>query len=62
MKGWMRVSNLDLTDPNQICPNAFSFQTLTTLPLRTCGRSVLVALALYFQPLGWSTHMCVVEL
>ena len=35
--GWMRVANLDMTDPSQQCPDGF---TIVTSPLRTCGRSV----------------------
>ncbi|XP_064399938.1 mucin-3A-like isoform X2 [Halichondria panicea] len=36
--GWMRVANLDMTDPNQNCPNGFILVNRTTPPLRTCGR------------------------
>ena len=36
--GWMRVANLDVTDPNQNCPNGFRLVSRTTPPLRTCGR------------------------
>ena len=34
--GWMRVTNLDMSDPNQRCPNGL--KTLSA-PLRTCGRT-----------------------
>ena len=37
--GWMRVVNLDMTDPNQQCPDEFRLVTRTTAPLRTCGKS-----------------------
>ena len=37
--GWMRVANLDMTDPSQQCPTGFRLVTRTTAPLRTCGRS-----------------------
>ena len=37
--GWMRVANLDMTDPNQNCPGGFRLVTRTTPPLRTCGRA-----------------------
>ena len=37
--GWTRVANLDMTDPNQQCPDGFRLVTRTTAPLRTCGRS-----------------------
>ncbi len=36
--GWMRVANLDMTDPNQNCPGGFRLVPRTTPPLRTCGR------------------------
>ncbi|XP_064388047.1 uncharacterized protein LOC135336227 [Halichondria panicea] len=35
--GWMRVANLDMTDPNQNCPEGLSLVTRGELPLRTCG-------------------------
>ena len=35
---WMRVANLDMTDPNQNCPDGFRLVSRTTPPLRTCGR------------------------
>ena len=37
--GWMRVANLDMTDPNQNCPAGFRVVTRASAPLRTCGRS-----------------------
>ena len=37
--GWMRVANLDMTDPNQQCPDEFRLVTRTTAPLRTCGHT-----------------------
>ncbi len=36
--GWMRVANLDMTDPNQNCPDGLRMATRTEPPLRTCGR------------------------
>ena len=36
--GWMRVANLDMTDPNQNCPAEFRLVNRTSAPLRTCGR------------------------
>ena len=36
--GWMRVAYLDMTDPTQTCPDAFTLVTRTEPPLRTCGR------------------------
>ena len=36
--GWMRVANLDMTDPNQNCPDGFRLVSRTEPPLRTCGR------------------------
>ena len=41
--GWTRVANLDMTDPNQQCPDGFRLVNRTTAPLRTCGR---------YQPAG----------
>ena len=35
-KGWMRVANLNMTDPNQQCPPNFN---LYTQPKRLCGKS-----------------------
>ena len=38
--GWMRVANLDMTDPNQNCPGELQNQLFNTTsgPLRICGR------------------------
>ena len=36
--GWMRVANLDMTDPTQQCPDGFRQINRTEPPLRTCGR------------------------
>ncbi len=36
--GWMRVANLDMTDPNQNCPEGLRLVTRTEPPLHTCGR------------------------
>ncbi len=36
--GWTRVANLDMTDPNQNCPEGLKMGTRTEPPLRTCGR------------------------
>ncbi len=36
--GWMRIANLDMTDPNQNCPEELRLVTRTEPPLRTCGR------------------------
>ena len=36
--GWMRVANLDMTNPNQNCPEGLRLVTRTEPPLRTCGR------------------------
>ncbi len=33
---WMRVANLDMTNPNQNCPAGLRLETRTTPPLRTC--------------------------
>ncbi len=36
--GWMRVANLDMTNPNQNCPEELRLVNSTEPPLRTCGR------------------------
>ncbi len=36
-KGWMRVANLDMTDPHQQCPPGFNF--ISSTGKRLCGRS-----------------------
>ena len=36
--GWTRIANLDMTDPNQNCPNGFRLVNRTEPPLRLCGR------------------------
>ena len=61
--GWMRVANLDMTDPNQNCPAGFRLVNRTSAPLRTCGRPGPVGcVSTIFQTyMGWSTHTCVVE-
>ena len=35
--GWTRIVNIDMTDPNQNCPDGFELITRTEPPLRTCG-------------------------
>ena len=37
-EGWMRVANVDMTDPNQNCPDGLTLFSRTSAPLRTCGR------------------------
>ena len=39
-RGWMRVANIDMTDPTQQCPEEFKLINRTEPPLRTCGRPV----------------------
>ena len=36
--GWMRVANLDMTDPSQQCPAGFRLGNRTTAPQRICSR------------------------
>ena len=36
--GWIRVANLDMTDPDQQCPEGLRLMNRTSPPLRTCGR------------------------
>ena len=38
-QGWMRVANVDMTDPNQNCPDGLTLVSRTSAPLRTCGRA-----------------------
>ena len=38
--GWMRVANLDMTDSSQQCPDGFRLVSRSTVPRRTCGRSL----------------------
>ena len=58
--GWMRVANLDMTDPNQNCPAGFRLVSRTSAPLRTCGRSGLVGcVSTTFQTYGVEySHVC----
>ncbi len=51
--GWMRVANLDMTDPNQNCPEGLRLVTRTEPPLRTYGKHALGCL-LPIQLMGWS--------
>ena len=37
--GWTRVAYLNMTDPNQQCPSAWTLQTRSSEPRRLCGRS-----------------------
>ena len=37
--GWMRVANLDMTNPNEVCPDRFRLISSTSPPLRLCGRT-----------------------
>ena len=57
--GWMRVANLDMTDPNQDCPTGFQ-QVNTSAPLRTCGRpGPAGCVSTIFQIYGVEyTHVC----
>ena len=37
-EGWARVAYLNMTDPSQQCPSAWTLQTHTSEPRRVCGR------------------------
>ncbi|XP_064406706.1 uncharacterized protein LOC135351587 [Halichondria panicea] len=37
-RGWMRVANLDMSDPSQNCPDGFRLETTPPDPLRACVR------------------------
>ena len=37
--GWTRVAYLNMTDPSQQCPSAWTLQTRSSEPRRLCGRS-----------------------
>ena len=60
--GWMRVANLDMTDPNQNCPAGFRLVNRTSAPLRTCGKSeedVPGCVSTTFQTYGMEySHVC----
>ena len=60
--GWMRVANLDMTDPNQNCPAGFRLVNRTSAPLRTCGKSeedVPGCVSTTFQTYGVEySHVC----
>ena len=42
-KGWVRVANLNMTDPDQQCPENLQLSFMN--PVRLCGRSIVLALA-----------------
>ncbi len=48
----MRVANLDMTDPNQNCPEGLRFIRRTEPPLRTCGRHAPGCLSTTFSSYG----------
>ena len=55
------MANLDMTDPNQQCPDGFRTITRTTAPLRTCGRFDEVAgcISTTYPTYGMEyTHVC----
>ena len=58
--GWMRVANLDMTDPNKNCPAGFRLVSRTSAPLRTCGRPGPVGcVSTTFQTYGVEySHVC----
>ena len=58
--GWMRVANLDMTDPNQKCPAGFRPVTRTSAPMRMCGRPGPVGcVSATFQTYGVEySHVC----
>ena len=37
---WTRVAYIDMTDPNQQCPEGLTFVSRTEAPLRLCGQAV----------------------
>ena len=60
--GWARIANLDMTDPNQNCPNGFRLVNRTEPPLRLCGRpgnEITGHVAVTFRTHGIEyTHVC----
>jgi len=38
-EGWTRVAYLNMTDPTQQCPSAWTLQTRSSEPRRLCGRN-----------------------
>ena len=49
---WARVANLDMTDPNQTCPDGLSLLYRTAQPLRTCARPDRGAVSTTFSTHG----------
>ena len=58
--GWMRVANLDMTDPNQNCPAGFQRVNRTSAPLYVCGRpGPAGCVSTIFQTFGVEySHVC----
>ncbi len=53
----MRVANLDMTDPNQNCPEGLRFIRRTEPPLRTCVQQDICLLpfqAMVFKSVWWN--------
>ena len=48
----MRVANLDMTDPNQNCPEGLRLVTREEPPLRTCGKHALGCLSTTYSTYG----------
>ncbi len=61
----MRVTNLDMTDPNQNCPEGLRLVTKTEPPLRTCGRmegqAGCTSTTYSTYSMGWSIQKFVAE-
>ena len=60
--GWTRVAYLNMTDPSQQCPSAWTLQTRTSEPRRLCGRtrsSVASCDSVTYSTFGMNySHVC----
>ena len=59
--GWTRVAYLNMTDPSQQCPSAWTLQTHSSEPRRLCGRdsSSASCKSVTYSTLGMNySHVC----
>ena len=60
--GWTRVATLNMSDPSQQCPDAWTLQTYISEPMRLCGRgnnSLAGCLSAMYSTFGISySHVC----
>ena len=56
---WTRVAYLNMTDPSQQCPSAWTLQTRSSEPRRLCGRSGSGCVSVTYSTFGINyTHVC----